>query len=242
MHDPKTVAFDIKRPWPQRRSINNLSKWRYYPSLLVIWHQDTEADGSDDACGWFSPKLNAEQKKVCEDIARDLLSDVFHKEEDSNLCSLKCTSESAVYSTYIRVGWRVFRKRHLSARHLNNVLDLMFNRMDNMLPSAEVRFDDVQRMVHFTARSFAKIERPWWRHPRWHIHHWQIQIPLLQSFKRWAFSRCCRCKKSFSWGYAPMSSQWDGTGPLWFRSEEGVYHSDCSNPKNQNAQCEAARS
>lgn len=75
-------------------------------------------------------------------------------------------------------------------------------------------------------------ERPWYRHPRWHVHHWKLQVHLLQMFKRWAFSKCCKCGKQFSWGYSPVSNNWDSTGPRWFRSEEGVYHSDCRNPND----------
>lgn len=59
---------------------------------------------------------------------------------------------------------------------------------------------------------------------------WKIQIHPLQSLKRWAFSRCCRCGGRFAWGYSPVSDSWNGTGPLWFRSEQYTYHADCSNP------------
>lgn len=45
MHDPMTVAFEIKLPF---RSEKNK-----YKSLITIWHVDPEKDGSDDSCGWF---------------------------------------------------------------------------------------------------------------------------------------------------------------------------------------------
>lgn len=77
-----------------------------------------------------------------------------------------------------------------------------------------------------------RCERPFPKHihPRFHFWHWRIQIHPLQHFKRWAWGRCCRCGKGFSWGYAPVSGSWDSKGPQWFRSEENVYHSDCSRP------------
>lgn len=65
-------------------------------------------------------------------------------------------------------------------------------------------------------------------HPRWHVWHWQVQIHALQAFKRWAWSRCAKCGRRFSWGYAPCSYNWNGGGPRWFRGEPGVFHQHCS--------------
>lgn len=47
MHDPMTVAFEIKNPFV------NKNKYGYRPSLITIWHCDPEKDGTDDSCGWF---------------------------------------------------------------------------------------------------------------------------------------------------------------------------------------------
>jgi hypothetical protein len=64
-------------------------------------------------------------------------------------------------------------------------------------------------------RIYRTDTRPWWRHPRFHLHHWKIQIHALQDFKRWAFSRCAGCGRRFSWGYAPVTGQWNSEGPRW---------------------------
>jgi len=37
--------------------------------------------------------------------------------------------------------------------------------------------------------------RPWYRHPKWHILHWRLRIHFIDNFKRWAFSKCCKCGK-----------------------------------------------
>lgn len=34
--------------------------------------------------------------------------------------------------------------------------------------------------------------QPWWRHPRWHIHHWHISFTLLRDFRR-VFTKCSFC-------------------------------------------------
>lgn len=76
------------------------------------------------------------------------------------------------------------------------------------------------------ARRFYR-PRPWYRHPRWHLHHWRLQLHPLQHLKRWLWSRCARCGKRFSWGYAPLALSWAGSGPRWFRGEVGVVHHHC---------------
>jgi hypothetical protein len=59
MHDPMTVAHDIKAPWTRRYPSGS----RYRPTLVTIWHIDPETDHTDDSCGWFAPKLSARQKQ-----------------------------------------------------------------------------------------------------------------------------------------------------------------------------------
>lgn len=83
--------------------------------------------------------------------------------------------------------------------------------------------------AHFRAfwRLLGQYTRPWYLHPRWHIHHWKIQVHSLQTFKRWAFSRCAKCRKGFAWGESPTSHSWHSTGPRWFRSETDIFHNAC---------------
>jgi len=97
--------------------------------------------------------------------------------------------------------------------------------------------DQAEQMSTFVVliREYLRWLRPWYRHPRWHFWHWQIQIPVMQSVKRWLFSRCCKCKRRFPFGSSVGTDQWDGPGPRWFRGERGVYHMDCAHPKSDGA-------
>ena len=67
MHDPMVVAFEIRRPWPERQARPfGKTRWRfrgafwniagrglYWPGLVTIWHVEPEGrdsgrrDGSD---------------------------------------------------------------------------------------------------------------------------------------------------------------------------------------------------
>ena len=48
MHDPQTVAWEIHRPWPERRTRH--SGRRYWPALITIWHHDPGDYDSNDQC------------------------------------------------------------------------------------------------------------------------------------------------------------------------------------------------
>jgi hypothetical protein len=66
MHDPMTVAFEIRRPWPQRRQGRRLSekRWKigrspfwiiagteyYWPGLITVWHVDPSGFDSNEDC------------------------------------------------------------------------------------------------------------------------------------------------------------------------------------------------
>lgn len=64
MHDPMTVAFEIRRPWPKvtKRGtdlrgkrvslpfIRTLGREFYFPALVTVWHVDPQKDGTDDSC------------------------------------------------------------------------------------------------------------------------------------------------------------------------------------------------
>ena len=52
MHDPMTVAFDIKYPWWRKSS---LFPKGYHSSFITIWHVDPDIRGDDDS----SPKQSA---------------------------------------------------------------------------------------------------------------------------------------------------------------------------------------
>ena len=97
MHDPMTMAFEIKspfykyKPWPKkaRRDPNPFAKrqaWKemsdkdkatrdqfwmdgYRESLFTIWHVDPEIGGGDDSCGYSYVRLTKKQVEVLRNVA-----------------------------------------------------------------------------------------------------------------------------------------------------------------------------
>jgi hypothetical protein len=60
--------------------------------------------------------------------------------------------------------------------------------------------DDTRKAIKYIWYKFHHVlaPRPWYKHPKWHVHHWQVQIIPLQRCKRWVFSRCVLCGGRFS--------------------------------------------
>lgn len=72
-------------------------------------------------------------------------------------------------------------------------------------------FQVLHRILHSDTRR-------WWQRPRWHVHHWRLDIHALRKLRRWLFARCCICHKRFGWNECPHAS-WGG---------EQMWHGPCS--------------
>lgn len=118
--------------------------------------------------------------------------------------------------------------RYLSDREREAAWDIITNEIDNMcvyLKGMDRRdSESILTAQWLRARRFYK-RRPWYKHPRWHIHHWQFQVHPIQKLKRWLWTRCERCGKRFPYGYAPISYNYTPGG--WFKGERGLFHHDC---------------
>lgn len=237
MHDPKTVAHEIHGPrgllhkWRRDRADrydHNDPRFSYLSPLITIWHNDPETDGSDDSCGYTFPRVPADIKAKAEKIAVDEWKYMFGQ------YAYKYQQPSAyevVYALWDMIAWRIFKRRAFTLREMQEIASLACNPADNL---RSVVFDatrseeNARRLGYLVMRCYLRVNRKWYQHPKWHIHHWSIQIHFTQKFKRWAFSRCAECGKGFRWGGSPVSTSWNNNGPQWFRGEQNVYHGECA--------------
>ncbi len=56
MHDPMSVAHEVRYPWRKYRKGLNGEPMDYREPFITIWHVDPERDGTDDSCDWFNHK------------------------------------------------------------------------------------------------------------------------------------------------------------------------------------------
>ena len=247
MYDPMTVAHEIKSPL--RGKPSKLWPKGYRKTLVTIWHVDPEKNRQgmcsrrgDDTCGWFTPPYSIADRDQVKKLAAQQYPQVFEKQMR--------TSEGASYARVcfepdchaaIYWSWRAIKHKFaprgpwqygkaLTIAEKDAIYDLATCPVDNL----QFTFKQVKDAESFEEfffciyRAYIRFHRPWYKHPRWHFWHWRLQIHPWQTFRRWAFSRCAHCGKGFAWGYSPVSHSWDSKRPKLFRSEEGVYHSECS--------------
>lgn len=244
MHDPMTLAFEIKYPWARSRTpLKNGDVRVYREPIISVWHIDPERDGSDDSCGWSFPKLSKKQRERLKNRAWSEGQNPyflrfasrepprFQRAEMETLyrglvlfvadtLGIPCTYEQAA-------------RKAATAIHHPSCIDTAtvfcyLNGYHNNFPETEPGSDSDKRMreEHFVgvtagiARELLRERRPAWRHPRWHVHHWQVVVHPWRKLRRLLFERCGQCGKRFGWNEAPITYSWSGKGPC--------FHSECT--------------
>lgn len=231
----------------------------YREPIGYIWHVDPERDGTDDSCGWFRPKLTAKQKARLFNLAWSEARDPHffrvkdkrrHIGEAGSFADIETEARTMILLVARTIGVRVsvdeatrwacewFLESHdalgrsLCFQHgyHDNVRQYEHEESEQFAErKRESRQQYVARRYENIAELILRERRPWWRHPRWHVWHWRIQINVVLWFKRWAFSRCSVCGGRFAWREAPVTNNWNSFAPRWFRSEPDVSHTRCMN-------------
>lgn len=200
MHDPMTVAFRVRRPWPQRRHEDPRCAGlpRFWPPILTVWHVDPESDGSDNSCGWGFARVPQAIGEVLKFDAREearrpwLLAEA--RKTPQSAADAECLLRGAILyvAGVCRLHYSLERAAVLAARLLHNPVDNMRGSL-GFLPgwhsnSSEDREADRQQcascVFHALARILLTEARPWWRHPRWHFWHWRIEFHGFTAFDR----------------------------------------------------------
>lgn len=258
MHDPMTVAWEIKYPWRGDPPSRMFPKG-YRRTFITIWHVDPNIRGDDDSCGWFMRAHHGDSAVLDKIVKRfELDWDTVFKSDSGNVyytgwfmpegdgAGMPNMGVSAIALNLFMVAALVYfgndgdawkPARRFCQKHLLDILWFAENPTDSLRDSIVQKFGTDERrdarirgMAACIYGWILRKEQPWWKHPRWHIHHWKFQIHPLQDFKRWAFSRCATCGRGFKWGESVVSGQWDNTGPLWMRSEKHIHHDRCYGP------------
>lgn len=147
-----------------------------------------------------------------------------------------------LYSTAAHTVMGRMRAQRFLRRHLFHILIFSENPVDSLLNDITLKFERGCNMEHTARRRAERIARmaaciygdilrrtmPWWRHPRWHLHHWKFQFPWWQQVCRIIWSRCKRCGSRFRWNEAVVSNQWDSPGPRWGKPETWLTCAKCS--------------
>jgi hypothetical protein len=217
MHDPMTVAHEIKWPWKNKHG--------HRESIFTIWHVDPESDGTDDSCGYTRPKITDAERAYIERVAGDQFDQLYSRKmairegkDYANVCY-----NQDIYGVIYWL-WRHFSKgkirwqygKYLSNREMQYVYQLATNPVDNFQGYKNNTLKEFEDFVFMVYGAYKAFKRPWYRHPRWHIHHWKIQFRPWQNFRRRYFDKCCICGKRGFKGSA--MGDWGGTK---------IWHQEC---------------
>lgn len=194
MHDPGTLAFSVygpvglyqtlRRNYLRSRDRHKEANAIDYPTARVeVWHVDPERDGSDDSCGYTYPRLSERDRERVAKLA-DTEWDFMFGEFDP---LMRASCHEVLYAVWRRVAWDFDRKRRLSLADMNEVGALATNPNDNLRRYAhECRYDrEANRHLFLCVlRCYRRIHRPWYRRPRWHVHHWRLRFPVLRQLRK----------------------------------------------------------
>lgn len=231
MHDPATLAFDIKLPWN-----NN--------SFITIWHIDPEKDGSDDSCGWFMRSRHG-NKEILNKIEKDFKFEWNHgvptgwfdKNGNPNYSTQAIVLGMFRIATNNVFGHWTKKADNFLKNNLYNILHFAENSCDSMYTMINQSFGKekeearIKQCASVIYSWILRADRPWYKHPKYHFWHWEVNIHPLQKLRRYLFSRCTVCGKGFGYGEIITSNCWNKPKNRWFeffRSERNITHSDCA--------------
>jgi len=185
MHDPMTVAFEIKNPFKNKRGDRN--------PLIIIWHVDPCKDGTDDSCGWFlRPRhfyLNVLDKIKSEFEFNIKHNYWFDKEGKQIFSTIGTLVQMYSAATWIYFNRNRRKQRNFMKNHLLDIITFAENPVDcggdsitnKWNENNEERFNGIAGMIY---SDICRKQRKWYQHPKWHIHHWRFQFVFLNIFKR----------------------------------------------------------
>lgn len=236
-----TVAFEIRSPFKDKSRT-------YRPSILTIWHVDPEnfrfkngdpklGTRDDDSCGWFTPPYRQSDWEKIEKLATYQYGEIFARQvatregkDYAYICNQPETTYEVIYwmwrsiKAHGKKGWMYGRLHNfLTAGELEQIMILATNPVDNFKHHQITDENSFVAMFRLIWYSYLRYNRPWYKHPRWHVNHWKLQFHPWQQLKRRYWDKCAICgKRGFKGSAIGMS--WEG---------KEIAHSQCYEANNE---------
>ncbi len=231
------------KPWTLGRWLYSLSPWIGVDVWHIDPEKPGTGNRTDDSCGWFdrtpgeyadaAAYVLADQSFV-HDVRlilarREPMPYPFYEGiSECHMTGLRLPAGELLALTLLVAGqlelrrwwngangnggahasfWRrtLDRQRNVATK----AADLALNPIDNL--SHVEKPEDAVRLI---AAALNRRFRPWWKHPRWHVHHWKINFHLLRNLRRMV-EPCATCRKPLGFGYCPV------------HDSRGDHHGEC---------------
>lgn len=186
MHDPDTVAFEVRYPWKAFSQPRNDWEKTYRNTFITIWHHDPERDGSDDSCGWFMRSRHGDANVLKRIESRFEFEwdrstrGWFTQEGRCVLSPMGIALEMFWHAAHETLGSK--KARRFMRQHLYDILSFSENNTDSMhwfltqKYGPEPRTDRIHGAAVMVYGCVLRWTRPWYLHPRWHFWHWRIRV------------------------------------------------------------------
>ena len=167
MHEPMTVAFEIKSLFKTRG---------YRNSLITVWHVDPEKDGTDDSCGWFLKPRHLDKNildKIKSEFDFNFKHNYWFYENGGQIFSTIGT----LVQMYSLATWIYFnrnrrRQKIFMKNHLLEIIifaenpddcggDYITNKWE--IKSPEERFNGMAAIIY---SDNCRKQRKWYQHPK----------------------------------------------------------------------------
>lgn len=177
MHDPETLILSF--------------------GPFSLWHHDPcRKGGGDDSCGWFMRARHGDPETL-ERIKRE-----FRFNWSATLGWFTNTGDpvmstaGTVLNMFQVAAWVHFKQDRAKMmrflrNHLVEILLFAENPVDSLHAGITGRYGEDREPAEQRADQMAacvygwilRAERPWWKHPRWHVHHWRLSCRWLAMWK-----------------------------------------------------------
>lgn len=220
MRRQKTVCFEIWNPFKVKtwRAIYLIFQGRrgeVFPDpWITIWHQNP-AGGPEKECDWFGGRLASEEVDRVIVTLADYRSGYFppgntpgasrHSPQDFEEVFLEMARDinfaltGEPFPMSRRLQAEIKKAIHPDSHEIVCARQAQQEAQNSArsAPSAALNPESYNRLCLALASRIKRLRRPWWRHPRWHLHHWRLQFHPWQRFKRRHISRCHKCGGTF---------------------------------------------
>lgn len=217
MHDPDTLVWRIRVPLPVRRKKGGFR----CIELLEIWHKDPCSDGTDDSCGRHLSDRHVDSgtlQRIINHFDRDwdsvfrssagnvYFSGLFCPNGDPHLSVMGIVLNLYRIAAIEVFKWDVKKVNRYLRKNLFDILIFAENPGDSLHDALTRKYEigcgevysstERSARIYHTARiiytSILRDIRPWWKHPKWHVHHWRIVVPLFRSWRNRHDTRQCQ--------------------------------------------------
>lgn len=200
-------------------------------SFITIWHRDPETDGSDCSCYNAHRSLTSEQKNGIHALSWGEARNPYFLRSNSKTYTGSRSEAESLYRglilqiceyTHVSMSYDEAAKRAALRIHGADCIDgadifcyIPGYHTNNQEDDREDRERYFYEMCSGILQSIIAERQPWYKHQKWHIWHWRLQVHPWENFVRRWFDKCEQCGTKFGSTENVYSTCWERPRKTW---------------------------